>query len=144
MITNKAVNTLTEGRVLGKTPRLVAICGPFTGRTFYLDEPVVAIGRRPANNIRLADRFASRHHCLIRNEGEQHLIEDLHSANGTYVNGERVKAGSLKEDSLIEIGASRFLFKLQNSEESITSSQSLIGAKNVSDDYEAAISGPLY
>ena len=116
--------------------RLVAICGSLTGRTFYLNGPV-SIGRRTANDIRLEDRFVSRHHCVIRNDGEQHMIEDLNSANGTYVNGERVKAGALKEDSLIEIGASRFLFRLQNSEESITSNQNLMGANNASDGYDA-------
>jgi pSer/pThr/pTyr-binding forkhead associated (FHA) protein len=96
--------------------RLVAIDGPLTGRTFYLEGPVFSIGRRSANDITLEDWFVSRHHCRIRNEGEQHMIEDLNSANGTYVNGERVKAGALKEESVIEIGASRFLCKFQNSE----------------------------
>ncbi len=56
------------------------------------------------------------------------MIEDLNSANGTYVNGERVKAFALKEESVIEIGASRFLCKFQNSEESITSSHNSNGA----------------
>jgi pSer/pThr/pTyr-binding forkhead associated (FHA) protein len=139
MTTNKAVDSLSEGRVVGMIPRLVALCGPLTGRTFHLDEPVVSIGRRSANDIRLEDRFVSRHHCLIRNAGEQHMIEDLTSANGTYVNGERVRAGSLKEDSLIEIGASQFLFKLQNSEESITSRQNLMGATNASDGYAESV-----
>jgi pSer/pThr/pTyr-binding forkhead associated (FHA) protein len=114
MINNKAVDSVTEGRALGMMPRLVAVCGPLAGSAFCLDEPVVSIGRRSANDIRLGDRFVSRHHCMIRNEGEQHMIEDLNSANGTYVNGERVKAAALKEESLVEIGASRFLFTLQN------------------------------
>lgn len=70
------------------------------------------------------------------------MIEDLNSANGTFVNGQRVKVSSLKEESLINIGASRFLFKLQNTE-SIISTQNLIGAK-ISDGYDAVISGLLY
>lgn len=117
-----------EGSALGVIPRLVAICGPLAGRTFYLDQPVVSIGRRAANDIGLQDRFVSRHHCMIRRDGQQHMIEDLNSANGTYVNGERVKAGTLEEGSVIEIGASRFLFKLHKSEESMASSQNLMVA----------------
>lgn len=123
------MNYSNEGSVLGVIPRLVAIGGPLAGGTFYLDEPVVSIGRRSANDIGLQDPFVSRHHCMIRHDGQQHMIEDLNSANGTYVNGERVKAGALKEGSVIEIGASRFLFKLHNSEESMASSQNLIVAE---------------
>jgi len=58
------------------------------------------------------------------------VIEDLHSANGTYLDGERINAGSLKEGCLIAIGTSRFLFKLKNPEESITLKQNLVAAEN--------------
>jgi pSer/pThr/pTyr-binding forkhead associated (FHA) protein len=112
MINNKTVESPFERLGLGMIPKLVAIGGPLTGRTFYVDEPVISIGRLESNDIRLEDPFVSRHHCLIRNEGGQYMIEDLHSANGTYVDRERVKASSLKEGSIIQIGASRFLFRL--------------------------------
>src|ERR1700730_1008059 len=130
MTTNKTVDSPIERLFLAITPRLVAVNGPLSGRTFYLDEPAVSIGRLVSNDICLDDPFVSRHHCVIRNEGEQYLIEDLNSANGTCLNGERVNAGSLKEGCLIQIGTSRFLFKLQNPEESITLSQSLVVAEN--------------
>jgi pSer/pThr/pTyr-binding forkhead associated (FHA) protein len=58
------------------------------------------------------------------------MIEDLHSANGTYLYGERVNVRSLKEGHLIAIGISQFLFKLQNPEESITLGQSLVVAES--------------
>ena len=93
-------------------PRLVAIEGPLCGRTFYLDEPAFSIGRLVANDICLEDPFVSRRHCVIRTEREHYFIQDLNSANGTYVNSERVNTGLLREGSLIGIGASRFLFKL--------------------------------
>jgi pSer/pThr/pTyr-binding forkhead associated (FHA) protein len=93
-------------------PRLVAIDGPLCGRTFYLDEPALSIGRLVSNDICLEDPFVSRRHCVIRTDREHYLIQDLNSANGTYVNSERVNTGLLREGSLIGIGASRFLFKL--------------------------------
>jgi pSer/pThr/pTyr-binding forkhead associated (FHA) protein len=93
-------------------PRLVAIEGPLCGRTFYLDEPAFSIGRLVSNDICLEDPFVSRRHCVIRTEREHYLIQDLNSANGTYVNSERVNTGLLIEGSLIGIGASRFLFEL--------------------------------
>lgn len=134
MMNNIAVDSQVEGWVPGTTPRLVVIDGPLGCRTFDLDEPLVSIGRESSNDIRLDDPFVSRHHCVIRYEGERHIIEDLNSANGTFVNGERVNAGPLKEESLIQIGASVFLFRLPNSNESRTSSHNLIVAENVSDD----------
>jgi pSer/pThr/pTyr-binding forkhead associated (FHA) protein len=99
-----------------------------SGQIFYLDEPVVSIGRLAANDICLEDPFVSRHHCIIRNEGDEYMIEDLHSANGTYLYGERVNVRSLNEGYLIAIGISQFVFKLQNPEESITLGQSLLVA----------------
>ena len=130
MTTNKTVVSAIERLFLAITPRLVAVNGPLSGQTFYLDEPVISIGRLGSNDIYLEDPFVSRHHCVIRNEGEEYMIDDLNSVNGTYLNGERVNTGSLKEGCLIAIGASRFLFKLQDREESITLGQKLVVAEN--------------
>src|ERR1700704_6017145 len=130
MTTNKTVVSAIERLFLAITPRLVAVNGPLSGQTFYLDEPVISIGRLGSNDIYLEDPFVSRHHCVIRNEGEEYMIDDLNSVNGTYLNGERVNAGSLKGGCLIAIVPSRFLFELKNPEESITSGQTLVVAKN--------------
>ena len=93
--------------------RLVAIAGPLNGLVFYIDDQLLSIGREWSNDIRLEDRFVSRHHCVIREELTQYIIEDLNSANGTYVDGKRVNATSLKEGSMIQAGASAFVFRLQ-------------------------------
>ena len=129
-MTDKIVESPTEMLVSGISPRLVAIDGPVSGRTFYLDEPVVSIGRLVSNDIWLEEPIVSRHHCVIRTEGDEYVIEDLNSANGTYVNGERVNACSLAEGDLIRIGASRFEVGLQNTEGSTAVSQNLFEAKN--------------
>ena len=130
MTDNKLVESHTEMLVSGMMPRLVAIDGPLSGRTFYLDEPVVSIGRLVSNDICLEDPFVSRLHCVISNEDGQFIIEDLHSANGTYVNGERINACALAEGSLIRIGTSRFEVRLQFPVESIAVRQNLFDAKN--------------
>src|SRR3977135_4269716 len=130
MTTNKTVDSTIERLFLAITARLVAVNGPLSGRTFYLDEPVISIGRLGSNDVCLEDPFVSRHHCVIRNKDDEYRIEDLNSANGTYLNGERVNAGSLKEGCLIAIGAARFLFKIQNPKESITLGQNLLLAEN--------------
>jgi len=112
MINNKTFDSPIERLALDLVPRLVAIEGPLYGRTFHLDEPALSIGRLVSNDIWLEDPFVSRKHCVIRTEKEHYVIQDLNSANGTFINGERVNAGLLKEGSLIGIGASRFIFRL--------------------------------
>lgn len=94
------------------TPRLVAVAGPLNGWTIYLDGPITSIGRYTANDVELNDALVSRRHCLIKKEGERHVIEDLGSANGTFYNGERVIRIVLKGGCLIDIGTSRFIFWL--------------------------------
>jgi len=112
MTTQMTVGSPIEGLVRVTAPKLIVIDGPIRGHTFYLDEPTISMGRRTANNICIKDWFISRHHCVIRNQGNKYVINDLNSANGTYVNGERVNAGSLEDGFLIEIGVSRILFRL--------------------------------
>ena len=130
MTTNKTVESHIERLFLAITPRLVVVDGPLSGLTFYLDDPVVSIGRLGSNDLCLEDPFVSRHHCVIRNEDDECLIEDLNSANGTYLNGERVNKGLLNEGCIIQIGTSQFVFKLRNPEETITLGQKLIVANN--------------
>jgi pSer/pThr/pTyr-binding forkhead associated (FHA) protein len=130
MINNKAADSPIERMVSGMIPRLVAIEGPLSGQTFYVDGRVISMGRLASNDICLEDPCVSRSHCVIRTEGEYYIIEDLSSTNGTYVNGELVKASSLKEGSIIQVGASRFLFRLQIPEESIALGHNLGAAEN--------------
>ncbi|HXM33682.1 MAG TPA: FHA domain-containing protein [Pyrinomonadaceae bacterium] len=139
MINEKTIESPIERLVVDMIPRLVALDGPLSGRTFYLDGPVLSIGRLVSNDICLDDPFVSREHCVIRTELEHYMIKDLNSVNGTYVNDERIDVDSLEDGSLIEIGASLFLFRLQNPEEpgseisdlrSIALSQDLVVAEN--------------
>src|SRR5919204_3441345 len=50
----------------------------------------ITIGRSARNDVCIPDPFASRVHAEVRREGDQYLLQDLGSANGTYYNGSRV------------------------------------------------------
>jgi len=130
MTDDKIVESPTEKSVLDMLPRLEAIDWPLIGRSFYLDKPVVSIGRLVEHDICLEDPFVSRYHCVIRNEDGQYVIEDLKSTNGTFINGERVNVYPLEEGDLIRIGTSRFEVRLQKSEEPMAVSQNLFEARN--------------
>src|SRR5436853_5098402 len=55
-----------------------------------LDRMKLTIGRSSRNDICISDPFASRLHAEIRRENDQVLLVDNGSANGTFVNGQRV------------------------------------------------------
>lgn len=67
------------------------------------------IGRGNDCDLRVRDSDVSRHHCMIRNRGNEVTLIDLGSSNGTFVNGHRVISQStLKGGDEIRIGKGRF------------------------------------
>ncbi|MCS7156675.1 MAG: SpoIIE family protein phosphatase [Blastocatellia bacterium] len=59
--------------------------------TFEVTKRRIAIGRSAHNDLCLEDPFASRVHAELRCEGQTYWLTDLGSANGTYVNGVRIR-----------------------------------------------------
>ncbi len=58
-----------------------------------LESSVITIGRTPDNKIVVPHPQASSRHAQIINVGGQLFLEDLKSANGTFVRGQRIPAG---------------------------------------------------
>jgi DNA-binding response OmpR family regulator len=63
-----------------------------------LAKPQTAIGRWQDNDIVMNDRWVSRYHAQIRNEGEHYVLIDLDSKNGTQVNGKRIMGPTILTD----------------------------------------------
>ncbi len=59
-------------------------------QTFDLKGDLIRIGRSHHNEIIIQARGVSRFHCHIRREGEQLVLEDLGSTNGTWINGQPI------------------------------------------------------
>lgn len=77
-----------------------------TGLTveYELGDGETRLGRAiTRNDVVLDDGQVSREHALLRPVGKAHLIVDLNSANGIYINGERVSEGVLKGGDIITI-----------------------------------------
>ncbi len=70
--------------------RLVLNSGPTPGKAYPLEKPEIFIGRDLANDIVINDPEVSRRHARISSQGNQYIIEDLGSTNGTSVNGQRL------------------------------------------------------
>jgi len=91
-------------------PRVVVIAGPLEGSVFELGEAELSVGRDSTNLLRLADSLLSRRHCRITREGEDFLLTDLDSLNGTFVNGRPVREHTLGDGDQIVVGKSRLIF----------------------------------
>ena len=74
------------------------------------DKDVVTIGAMDDNDLVLADDTVSRNHCRIYVEGDQYMIEDLDSTNGTFVNRVRVKLAYLRPDLVVTCGKTEIRF----------------------------------
>ena len=72
----------------------------------------ITIGRSARNDVCVPDPFASRVHAEVRREGDQYLLQDLGSANGTYFNGSKLESVvALTHGSRIQIGETEIVFK---------------------------------
>ena len=84
---------------------LVVRQGDNHGRTFSIARGHrMTIGRAPGCDICLPDLGVSRRHCTIENLGHHLEVVDLHSANGSYINGQPVEEGSLEPGDKLALG----------------------------------------
>ena len=83
------------------------ISGKYQGGEFPLrPHREIVIGRSSDLDMVLVEDMVSRKHAKISTVGNQIVISDMGSTNGTFVNGEKVKKARLKEGDRILIGTS--------------------------------------
>ncbi len=94
----------------GRPPiRLRVQLGPAIGQTYTMVGNTLTIGRAQDNDIVLDDPQASRHHARVVRRGDQIIVEDLGSTNGTLVNGRRITGPHvLQPTETIAVGSSVF------------------------------------
>ncbi|MCQ3972730.1 MAG: hypothetical protein DPW09_04695, partial [Anaerolineae bacterium] len=64
----------------------------------YLAKEISTIGRAPQCDIVVDSKAVSRLHARIERNGPRYLLHDLHSANGTFVNGRRLREPHVLQD----------------------------------------------
>jgi ABC-type multidrug transport system ATPase subunit/pSer/pThr/pTyr-binding forkhead associated (FHA) protein len=70
--------------------KLVVVEGPEPRREYGLVQATTLIGREPDLHIVLAAPGISRRHARVIRRGDEYLLEDTGSSNGTFINGERI------------------------------------------------------
>ncbi len=102
--------TKTISRVPGKgareEPYLIVISGGPVGLMYQVRTNVpMVIGRGLDADIRLEDEGVSRRHAQVMVRGSHHVVEDLGSSNGTFVNGARIRRHVLQDGDKVQIGS---------------------------------------
>jgi hypothetical protein len=87
--------------------------GGRTGEIFRPQGDRTTIGRSPDCGIFLDDVTVSRRHAVLVQRGDDHLIEDLGSLNGTYVNRRRIESHRLEDGDELQIGKYRLTFLIR-------------------------------
>lgn len=78
---------------------------------FPLGRLRITIGRSARNDLCIPDPFASRVHAEVRREGDEYLLQDLGSANGTLYNGATVEGViHLTPGGRIQIGETEIIY----------------------------------
>jgi hypothetical protein len=76
--------------------------------SFQLAKFPVTLGRESTNDILLNDRSVSRKHARIILSAGQIVVEDLGSANGTFLNGVKVSSSALADGDTLLLGDCMF------------------------------------
>ncbi|WP_460775378.1 FHA domain-containing protein FhaB/FipA [Microbacterium sp. GXF7504] len=89
--------------------RIVITSGPKTGLEIPLGSEPLTIGRSSESGLVIRDDYTSSHHARLMLWGEQWMLQDLDSTNGTWHDGERVSAPvPIVLGAPIKVGATTF------------------------------------
>jgi pSer/pThr/pTyr-binding forkhead associated (FHA) protein len=109
--------------VLGHSARRdsLSFASPAPGRYLAIEEgdltrlvplrgPVIHLGRGFSTDVRLEHQSVSRRHAIVVAHPHGTRILDDRSANGTFVNGRRIREATLHDRDTIELGAVALVF----------------------------------
>ena len=85
-------------------PKLIVAIDGVVIKEAQLTKDRSTIGRRPYNDVVIDNLAVSGEHAVIQMAGNEAVLEDLGSTNGTFVNGRAVRKQTLTDGDVIEIG----------------------------------------
>ncbi len=87
--------------------------GDRAGEVLALADRAIRIGRKPGNDLVLADEKTSGVHAEVVTEGDRHVLRDLGSTNGTFLDGKRVTEIVLTPGDVVTVGRLRVRFRAE-------------------------------
>jgi len=103
----------------GPIPEVVLLHGDKQLGVFSLAAGEVTIGRTVGNTIVIDNAGVSRRHAVIRVKGDKMVLEDLGSANGTFVRGQRIEEYELRDGDEIAIVKHRLVYRVPKDAETL-------------------------
>jgi DNA-binding NtrC family response regulator len=97
--------------LLHRRCQLVVLTGVDAGRAFDLERQQTRVGKAPPCEIVLTDPAVSREHFVIDRRGEEFVLSDTASTNGTFLDGTRVREAYLHAGAVIRIGETTLSFQ---------------------------------
>lgn len=84
---------------------------PFKIKEYYTIDDGLSLGRHRNNDIIIKDPYVSKYHFQIVKDEDEYYLEDFQSANGTYLNKEKIfDIMKLENGDIVRIGQIEFLF----------------------------------
>lgn len=90
--------------------KLLVTCPDKSPAHVFIEDERVTIGRNETCGVRLDSVGVSKEHAAITPVGNDHILEDLGSTNGTLVNGEKITRHILQNRDVFEIGTCRLQY----------------------------------
>lgn len=84
--------------MVAEVAMLLMVEGQLAGKRYFIDQPVLLLGRDPHCDVLIAERQVSRRHASIVLDGERYVLQDLNSKNGTFVNGQELEGAHVLQD----------------------------------------------
>ena len=84
--------------------KLVVLTEGLTGLTHELSVNSTTVGRAEGNLFQIIEPSVSGRHCEILLRGNEVVVRDLKSTNGTFIQGERITEASLKLGQVLRLG----------------------------------------
>ena len=84
--------------------KLVVLSEGYSGLTYELKVDKTTVGRLDDNAFQIAEPSVSSHHCEVIQRGDEVVVKDLDSTNGTFINGEKVSESVLKPGAVLRLG----------------------------------------
>jgi hypothetical protein len=91
-------------------PKLVVNSNGHVLREFPVNKDRMVIGSKASNEIPLDNVNADKEHAVITRCGDLYVIEDLGSANGTFVHDRKITRLLLSDEDLISVGSCQLRF----------------------------------
>src|SRR5512137_2077833 len=84
--------------------KLVVLSAGMTGRTQELKAEKTTVGRVEDNSFQIAEPSVSSDHCEVLLRGNDVVVRDLNSTNGTFINGEKITEKVMKPGQILRLG----------------------------------------